>query len=363
MAKKLQVFISSTFIDMHEERQAAVEAILRAGHIPAGMELFAAGNESQWETIKRWIDASDVYMLVLGGRYGTIKQGSGRSYVELEYNYAADSGKPLFAVVINEKALDEKVKRVGKDCLELFEPALLAAFRRQVTGLTSRFYDDTKDIRLAVLETLKDFEARFDMSGWVSGREVGDAIKLGGELARISAECDLLRQENTRLGTELRMARALGADPLAADRDALDAEQITIDITVKGTSVPLKRSCLKWLEFFGDTLILGVSNAYGVSEREGQLYYRLAPKLARHGLMEQVKVPINAKWGKMRLNDRGRSLLAQLAKARVQSMPEADGDQKNTNAEANPADPRVDAPPAEGTPKSTSPVRKRTPKA
>lgn len=67
MKKKLQVFISSTYTDMRAERQAAVEAILRAGHIPAGMELFAAGDESQLETICRWIDDSDVFMLILGG--------------------------------------------------------------------------------------------------------------------------------------------------------------------------------------------------------------------------------------------------------------------------------------------------------
>ena len=47
MNKKLQVFVSSTYTDLIEERQAAVEAILDAGHIPAGMELFKAGNESQ----------------------------------------------------------------------------------------------------------------------------------------------------------------------------------------------------------------------------------------------------------------------------------------------------------------------------
>ena len=45
--KKLQVFISSTYIDLKNERQAAVEAVLDAGHIPAGMELFKAGNETQ----------------------------------------------------------------------------------------------------------------------------------------------------------------------------------------------------------------------------------------------------------------------------------------------------------------------------
>ena len=41
--KRLQVFVSSTYTDMKDERKAAVEAILEAGDIPAGMELFTAG--------------------------------------------------------------------------------------------------------------------------------------------------------------------------------------------------------------------------------------------------------------------------------------------------------------------------------
>ena len=60
MKRKLQVFVSSTFLDLKAERQAAVEAILLAGHIPAGMELFSAGDESQLEIIKKWIEASDI---------------------------------------------------------------------------------------------------------------------------------------------------------------------------------------------------------------------------------------------------------------------------------------------------------------
>jgi len=51
--KRLQVFVSSTFSDLRDERQAAVEAILVAGHIPAGMELFTSGDESQMEAIKQ----------------------------------------------------------------------------------------------------------------------------------------------------------------------------------------------------------------------------------------------------------------------------------------------------------------------
>lgn len=71
MNKKLQVFVSSTYTDLIEERQATVQAILDAGHIPAGMELFKAG-KSQINTIRKWIDESDVYIVILGGRYGAI---------------------------------------------------------------------------------------------------------------------------------------------------------------------------------------------------------------------------------------------------------------------------------------------------
>lgn len=53
MNKKLQVFVSSTYTDLKDERQTAVEAILDAGHIPAGMELFKAGNDSQ---LKQYIN-------------------------------------------------------------------------------------------------------------------------------------------------------------------------------------------------------------------------------------------------------------------------------------------------------------------
>ncbi|TNT40442.1 DUF4062 domain-containing protein, partial [Escherichia coli] len=105
MKRKLQVFVSSTFTDLIEERQAAVSAILKAGHIPAGMELFTAADRSQMDIIKNWIDESDVYMLILGGRYGSIEPTTGKSYTELEYDYAVEQGKALFAVVIKEEAL------------------------------------------------------------------------------------------------------------------------------------------------------------------------------------------------------------------------------------------------------------------
>ena len=58
-----------------------------AEHIPAGMELFG-GAGTVIDTIKKWIDASDIFMLLLGGKYGSIYEEEGISYTEWEYNYA-----------------------------------------------------------------------------------------------------------------------------------------------------------------------------------------------------------------------------------------------------------------------------------
>lgn len=62
--KKLQVFVSSTYLDLKNERQKAVEGILRSKHIPAGMELFIPSDKTQGEIIKEWIKDSDLLKLL-----------------------------------------------------------------------------------------------------------------------------------------------------------------------------------------------------------------------------------------------------------------------------------------------------------
>ena len=92
--RKLQIFVSSTYVDLIPHRLAAIEAILAAGHIPAAMEQFTPGSDTAWETITSWIDQSDCFLLILGGRYGSIEPKSKKSYVEMEYDYALKQGKP-----------------------------------------------------------------------------------------------------------------------------------------------------------------------------------------------------------------------------------------------------------------------------
>ena len=134
--KRLQVFVSSTYTDLIDERQAAVEAILSHGHIPAGMELFTSGDESQMDVIKQWIEDSDVYLLILGGRYGSIEPNSGKSYTQLEYEYALELGKPYFACVVNVAAQELRLKEHGSKVTETENPKELKEFRKLVESKT-----------------------------------------------------------------------------------------------------------------------------------------------------------------------------------------------------------------------------------
>lgn len=193
--KKFQVFVSSTYTDLKEERQAAVEAILSAGHIPAGMELFSAGDESQMTVIKRWIDESDIYLLILGGRYGTIEPRSGKSYTHLEFEYALEKKKPLFSVVINKDALINKEKKMGINAIEQENQKALEEFKSVVTSNIVEFWDDKKDIQLAIFKTLSDFIYRKELVGWIRGDNNINTALLAEEIARLTNENSDLREK------------------------------------------------------------------------------------------------------------------------------------------------------------------------
>jgi hypothetical protein len=158
MTRKLQVFVSSTYTDLLQERQAAVEGILQANHIPAGMELFAAGDQSQLEVIKRWISESDVLILLLGGRYGSIEPESGLSYVEVEYNYAQLLGIPAVGVVLRPQAIRRKIQ-FNSEFGEQAHEYQLAQFRSHVLTKLCTEVDDVKDVKNAVLRALREQES------------------------------------------------------------------------------------------------------------------------------------------------------------------------------------------------------------
>jgi len=174
MNKKLQVFVSSTYTDLIEERQAAVQAILDAGHIPAGMELFKAG-KSQMKTIRKWIDESDVYMLILGGRYGSIEEDSKLSYTELEYKYALSKNMPVFAIVLDDNFLKENESK--KDNVVIFEKDNIPkyqSFKTEVESNIVKFVTNIDQIQSNIHSHLNNIinDPDYNFIGWVKGNAI-----------------------------------------------------------------------------------------------------------------------------------------------------------------------------------------------
>jgi hypothetical protein len=309
MKKKLQIFVSSTYTDLIEERQAAVSAILKAGHIPAGMELFTSGDESQMETIKRWIDESDVFMLVLGGRYGSIEPTTSLSYMELEYDYAVNSGMPFFAVVIDDAALEQKVRLHGRQVIENEYTQELKAFRNKVLNKMSAFYRDVRDIRLTVHETISDFLVRYNFKGWVSGSDVPDISTFTEQINRLREENERLVKDNASLKQQLTTSQqSLEAKTPYNDLvKILDAIEIKID--VKELFAGYENQVSEYLQEQGDEeqylslctllklsrvaeqLIIGVYNRYNMENWEKFLFFNVMPKLQLYGLAASESVP------------------------------------------------------------------------
>ena len=326
MKKKIQVFLSSTYTDLLDERQAAVAAILKAGHIPAGMELFTAGDKSQFETICRWIDESDVFMLILGGRYGSIEPKSKSSYIELEYNYAVEKKKPLFAVIITEDALERRVKQHGSSVLEKEHPDQYKHFRDKVLGKMTAFYEDPKDIKLAVHETLAGFIDQYSFSGWVSGSDVPDTKPLLDEIKQLRLELDKCRLQSAEI--QKRLERSTPASPSTDEMreliDTIDSVEINAKALKKETDnnkLPDKIPLINLFFGFKENLITGVTNKYGISEVQRFLYFNVCPRLQVYGLVKNEKIP-GVQYRRFAITEKGTKLIAYIEKNKLLKIDE-----------------------------------------
>lgn len=307
---------------------------MKAGHIPAGMELFSAGNESQMETIRRWIDDSDIYMLILGGRYGSVEKSTSLSYTELEYDYAIGQGKPAFSVVITDEAIDKKVKTDGKDSIETDNSKELKFFRDKVLSKTSSFFTDERDIKLAVHETLADFQRRLTFTGWVSGKDVTDPAPLLEEIAHLRDEKEKLAKQLAATAPPLKTSRP----PQWTDEELRQVGRVlqNIDLTTEVFSEGKSGTynLLSILTALSDRLITGVTNQFDANKQETFLYFNVCPKLELHELAAIEKVA-GVRWTRYRLTTKGKALVAFMEKIKRKPEQKATDEKKGAESPAS----------------------------
>jgi len=336
MNSKLQVFISSTYQDLIMERQAAVEAILKSGNIPAGMKLFIAGDKSQWEVIQRWISDSDIYMIILGGRYGSIEPNSGLSYTELEYDFAVNSGKPYFAIVIDKDALEGKVKAFGSSVLEKDNPDKLKSFRTKVLNKMSSFFADHKDVKLAVLETVPQLASEYELKGWVRATEIPDTKALADELSRLHAENRELLEKLTTQAKQLDKSRPSTSATEKEFEELFDLlASMKLDVRkakhsfANASQVPNELSVLDLALSFKDILMNGVTNQMGISDLQSFAFFTLCPRLQTYDLVQNEKVA-GVRYRRYAVTKKGTQFFAYVEKKlhKIQSSNKTTGEAK-----------------------------------
>ena len=220
--KRYQVFVSSTFKDLREERSAVVSTLLNLDAIPAGMELFPATDDDAWTLIEDVITDSDYYLLIIAGKYGSVDPKTGISFTEREYDTAVRLGKPVMAFIHSDlsKLLSGKTEDGEENRKKLLE------FRNKVISTKHvKFWDDSADLAAKLALSWNSFRRRHDATGWVKADQVTSKESFE-ELAKARAEIKDLKIQLDKVRTQA---------PPGTENMAQGEQKFLLMINVEGT--------------------------------------------------------------------------------------------------------------------------------
>ncbi|MBY2909243.1 DUF4062 domain-containing protein [Rhizobium leguminosarum] len=181
MEVKYQIFVSSTFTDLQEERRKVIEMILNMGHIPIGMEAFQASDSTQWEYITHRIDECDYYVVIIAERYGSMQDG--KSYTQMEYEYATEQSVPVAAFLLDDNAR----KSWPLDRVDTDRRTEVEGFRNVAQQKLTKYWNNPDDLSGKVALALHELFRDKPRTGWVRADAVPSKSVLD-ELAKLSDE-------------------------------------------------------------------------------------------------------------------------------------------------------------------------------
>lgn len=187
MEKKYQVFVSSTYEDLIEERKAVIEALLQMNCFPVGMEYFNAADDSQWDVITSLIDECDYYVLIIAGKYGSIDTSTGKSYTQKEYEYAISKNVPVISFVYKniDKLESGKVEKDKDKSLKLND------FKEKVSKKLWQAWENKDGLASAVVLSLNKLIRSKPRTGWV--RYVSLSAEANKQILALKEENESLR--------------------------------------------------------------------------------------------------------------------------------------------------------------------------
>lgn len=188
MEKKYQVFVSSTYQDLIDERNEVMKALLELDCIPTGMELFPSADDDQMTYIRKIIDNCDYYILILAGRYGTL-HSSGKSYTQLEYEYAIQKEIPVIAFLHNnpQNILASKTDKILKSQKKLNN------FRNLAEKKLCRYWNNASELSALVSRSLVKLIKEKPQKGWVKASQTFEPTKIDN-LEKIVSEISKIKE-------------------------------------------------------------------------------------------------------------------------------------------------------------------------
>lgn len=153
----MRIFISSTFVDLRTEREAAAEALRRSQLVPWGMELFVSEPSSPLEVCLEQLQLSDAVILIIGFKAGSlIPDSPGLTYTGAEFQLAQKLGRPVFAFFKTEggSPVNKETDPAKKKALD--------DFRSSVTSdnITPAYFDSEERLQVELLLAMDNWNAK-----------------------------------------------------------------------------------------------------------------------------------------------------------------------------------------------------------
>lgn len=134
----IPIFVSSTYRDLAACRAEVEKQLVGLEQVVKGMEYFGSSSHTPLEVCRNKLRECKLMILLLGVSYGSIEPSSGKSYTELEYEYATELGIPVLAY---EADLSSQNTGIPLDAIDYENKIRLDEFKKTVekAHLISRF--------------------------------------------------------------------------------------------------------------------------------------------------------------------------------------------------------------------------------
>ena len=131
--------------------QAALDAVGRAGMAPVDMRYFAARDATPADYCRAQVAGCEIYVAVVGFRYGSLVPGDAVSYTEMEFQAACDAGVPRLVFLLEEAACPPGAADADRSLVEGFRRRL-----RDGAGLVVRAFSSVDGLELEIFHALSE---------------------------------------------------------------------------------------------------------------------------------------------------------------------------------------------------------------